>query len=273
MREQRHHSQKFHLLLPIALSFCVLSCVSCSTFWEKPAVPNPHLRIVIAPILLDAAITKSTQIHTFDEAPSSENEPVVLRQLEDEIQMSAQRFLTEHWRDRKDLTFSHLETRRTSADIGFAGKPWTEEQLRDLGKQTNADLVIAGRILDYGRVRWQYAMAGFVTHAVVELLVVGLATGWNPVALGAFAATDFTTDIPLWFGGGYVFGWAFRPVRIEISALQLTPCTGVVWTRQVVVVKVPGKALEGYPPEQQKRKDVQLEANLNEAMAELDDCE
>ena len=233
-------------------------------------IPNPHLRIVIAPILLDAAITKSTQIHTFDDAPSPESEPAVLRQLEDEIQASAQRFLTEHLARQEGFdVLPFQETRRTSADIGVAGEPWTEEQLRNLGKQTNADLVIAGRILDYGRVRWQYAMAGFVTHAVVELLVVGLATGWNPVALGAFAATDFTTDIPLWFGGGYVFGWAFRPVRIEISALQLTPCAGMVWTRQVVVVKVPGKALEGYLPEQQKRKDVQLEANLNEAMAEL----
>lgn len=270
MGEQRRHSQIFHLSLPLALCFCGLSCVSCSTLWEKPAIPNPPLKIVVAPILLDAAITESTQIHTFDDAPSPESEPAVLRQLEDEIQTSAQRFLTEHLAQQEGFdVLPFQETRRMSADIGVAGNSWTEEQVRDLGRQTNADVVIAGRILDYGRVRWQYATAGFVTHAVVELLVVGFATGWNPVALGAFAATDFTTDIPLWFGGGYVFGWAFRPVRIEISAIQLSPCTGMVWTRQVVVVKVPGKALEGYPSEQQKRKEIQLEANLNEAMAEL----
>ena len=268
--EQKHHSRNFNLSLPITLTFCVLSCVSCSTLWEKPATPNPPLRIVVAPILLDAAISESTQIHTFDDAPSPESEPVVLRQLEDEIQTRAQRFLTEHLAQQEGFdVLPFQEARRTSADISVISKPWTEEQLLELGRQTNADFVISGRILDYGRVRWQYSMAGFVTHAAVELLVVGFATGWNPVALGAFVATDFTTDIPIWFGGGYVFGWAFRPVRIELSALQLKPCLGEVWTPQVVMVRVPGQALDEYPPEEQKRKEVQLEANLKEAMADL----
>jgi hypothetical protein len=75
--------------------------------------------------------------------------------------------------------------------------------------------------------------------------------------------------VPIWFGGGYVFGWAFRPVRIELSAIQLKPCEGVVWSKQEFVVRVPGRSLDEYPPEEQKRKEVQLEANLNRALAEL----
>lgn len=63
--------------------------------------------------------------------------------------------------------------------------------------------------------------------------------------------------------------FAFRPVRVHINAVQLRSCEGLIWTKDELVVRVPGKALTEYPPEKQKRKEVQLEANLNRAMDEL----
>lgn len=42
-----------------------------------------------------------------------------------------------------------------------------------------------------------------------------------------------------------------------------------MWTRQELVIKVPGKSLAEYPPEEQKRKEVQLEANMYRSMTDL----
>ena len=92
---------------------------------------------------------------------------------------------------------------------------------------------------------------------------------WNPAAIGAYLAFDATTDLPIWWGGAQIFGWAFRPVRIQMHALQSSPCEGLVWTEQELVIKVPGKALAEYSPEKQRRKDIQLTVNLDKALGAL----
>jgi hypothetical protein len=48
-----------------------------------------------------------------------------------------------------------------------------------------------------------------------ESIALGLATAWNPIAIGANLGFELLTSTPLWFGGGYVFGVALRPVRVE----------------------------------------------------------
>ena len=87
--------------------------------------------------------------------------------------------------------------------------------------------------------------------------------------MGAYLAVDATTDFPLWYGGAYIFGWAFRPVRVHVEAVQTTNCRGVVWSEDELAVKVPGKALEEYPPEQQSKKEIQLEVNLRHVMTDI----
>jgi len=106
-------------------------------------------------------------------------------------------------------------------------------------------------------------------HVSIATTIVGVATAWNPIAVGAYLAVDATTDFPLWWGGASVFGLAFRPVRVHVDAVQLNGCEGLVWTDDELAVKVPGKTLAEHPPEERGRKEIQLEANLNRAMAEL----
>jgi hypothetical protein len=150
--------------LAVTITVFVYFITGCVTQQVTP--PNPPLKVVVAPIALEAAITKSTQIHSFDEAPSPEREPVLLQQLEDEIQVGAQRHLTEQFARQKGFDIVPFrDVRRLSADINLADNPWTEEQHRALGRQMNADFVISGRILDYGHVRWQYSLAGLIVHA------------------------------------------------------------------------------------------------------------
>ena len=61
----------------------------------------------------------------------------------------------------------------------------------------------------------------------------------------------------------------FRPVRLHLDAIQVKSCPGEIWSRDELVVRVPGKQLAHYPEEQQHLKQVQLEANLHEAVEEL----
>jgi len=257
-------------MMRIPLSVLVVILTGCSGLWTRPVdPPNPPLKVVIAPVILEAAITKSSQIHSFDEAPSPEIELTLLAQLRDEIQVSAQRFLADALaRQEGFLVVPFDETRRILADLGPSGTPLTEEQNRELLQQTGADVVISARILDYGVVRWQYWVTGLVVHSTVGLTILGVATAWNPVAIGAYFVYELP-DVAIWSGGAYTFGWAFRPVRIEVEAFQSKPCSGLIWTEQEAVVKVPGKTLAEYPPEDRKRKEVQLEANLNRAMTEI----
>lgn len=257
------------LLCGIWLSLVVFS--GCASVGGPPVVfPNPPLKVVVGPVVLEAPITKSTQIHSFDEAPSSETEPVILAQLIDEIQTKAQRLLTEHLARQEGLLVVPFDkTRRILADLAPSGRPFTEAQAQALGHQTGADVVLTGRIHDFGYVRWQYWVTGWVVHASTWTTVIGLSTAWNPVAIGAYLAFDATTDFPLWWGGAQVFGWAFRPVRVHVDAAQLTNCQGLVWTDEELAIKVPGHTLAEYPPEARGRKEIQLEVNLNRAMADL----
>jgi hypothetical protein len=130
-------------------------------------------------------------------------------------------------------------------------------------------VVITGLIHDYGKVRWQYWATGLAIHATTELLIVGFASGWNPAIVVPFIFLDVATDVPIWYGGGYVFGWVFRPVRVHLEAVQIRNCRGVVWSEDELAVKVPGKTLSEYPPEEQSKKEIQLEANLKHVMADF----
>jgi hypothetical protein len=57
---------------------------------------------------------------------------------------------------------------------------------------------------------------------------------WN--GLVTRAAIDAATDFPLWYGGAEIFGFAFRPVRVHLDAIQVRPCTGKIWSRDELMV-------------------------------------
>ena len=249
----------------------VLSCcltLGCAT--NPPDRSKSPLTIVVGPVTFEAPVTKSKQIYTFEENPDRDVDRQLLPILINEIEVTAQRLLIEEFAKHPGIRVIPFdETRRLLADISSAGKPLTDIQIQTLGQQTGADHVVTGLIHDYGKVRWQYWVTGWLAHAVVEMSIVGIASGWNPAALGAYAAIDFTTDMVIWYGGAEVFGWAFRPVRLHLDATQVRSCPGKIWSRDELVIRVPGKQLERYSEDQQHLKHVQLEANLREAVEDV----
>ena len=58
-------------------------------------------------------------------------------------------------------------------------------------------------------------------------------------------------------------------MRVHVDAVQLRSCEGLIWTKDELVVRVPGKTLAEYPAEERRRKEIQLEANLKHATEDL----
>ena len=62
--------------LRVTLILVIAACSHLPTARTKPA--SQTLKLVVGPVSLEAAITKSAQIYSFNEEPSSEYEPRVL---------------------------------------------------------------------------------------------------------------------------------------------------------------------------------------------------
>lgn len=248
----------------------MLCCAGCGHLWGHPPPPSPAIRVAVGPVIMEPSITRATQIHSFDE-PLPENQQPLLAQLIDEIQARAQKKLTEFLADQEGFTVvPFTKVRRMQADVGPARGPWQEAELAALGRRAGADVVISTRIVAYGFIPWKYILLGLATETSVEFLVVGFASGWNPAAIGTFFAVDvLLIDAPIWFGGAYVFGWAFRPVDVEGQAVQLTDCEGRIWKEHESAVMIPRKTMAAYPPEQRARKELQLQVNLDRALSDL----
>lgn len=254
-----------------ALALLIVLTTGCSLLRSRAIVPpHPPITLLVTDVKLDAPVTSPTDLHSFREPLSSEVKPVLLAQLIEEVEAKTQRVFTEQLAQQPGFTVvSFPEARRMRANLDSTHRALDAMQLRRLGAQAGADIVLSGRILDYGKVRWIYWVPGLVLSMLTETLIVGAATGFNPAIMAATAGSELLTDVPFWWGGAYIAGWAFRPVRVEVEALQVAGCTERVWHEQELVILVPGKTLAQYPPEERKRKEVQLEVNLERALTTL----
>lgn len=271
----KHYSARGTSRLLAALTLVLLSLTGgCAGWWSSTLPPPDHpMTIMVAQLMLEAPVTKSTQMQTFEETPPEEIEPVIRAQLIEEVELRAQRLLTEQLAAQSGFrVMSFGETRRLVANLGVPRERFSEAQLRALADESGADIIITGRIPDYGAVRWQYWVGGWAMTATAHLMTVGFASGWNPAVVGGFMALDLSTDLPFWWGGAYAFGWALRPVRVEVEAVQTGPCGGPLWSTQTVMVLIPGKTLAVFPPDERRRKEVQLGVNLERAIRDIADA-
>ena len=258
---------------------CVLVLVllvtsGCGMLWTRTApLPAEPLTVLVAQVRLNAPVTSPQDLHSFNDAPPPEVQPMLLAQLIDEVQVHAQRVFSEELsRQQAFQLVPFREARLMLSDMKSHGEALSEADLFVFGVQAEADVVVSVRILDYGAIQWQYWVSGLALSMLTETLVVGAATGFNPAIMAATAASELVTDLPFWWGGAYVGGWAFRPVRVTAEAIQITGCQKQIWTEQELVILVPGKTLERYPPEERRRKEIQLEVNLEHALANLADA-
>jgi len=108
-----------------------------------------------------------------------------------------------------------------------------------------------------------------LTDTTAETIALGLATAWNPAALGANLGFNLLTSTPVWFGGGYLFGIALRPVRVEAWAMDHQRGEQVWQSTEVALYAK--ERLKTVPEDQRGKKEAQLHVNLSKAMEALGD--
>lgn len=257
----------------IVAVLCLLITQGCVWFQGRALPPaEPPLTVLVGPVTLEAPVTSPSDLYTFQERLSPDVAPQLLSQLIEEVEVTGQRLFTEQLaRQPGFVVVPFAEARRLQTNRSSVANPLDPEGLRALAQEVHADVVITGRIVDYGVVRWQYWVPGLVLSMMTETLIVGAATGFNPAAMAAAAGSELFTDVPFWWGGAYLAGWALRPVRVQAEALEVRGCAKQPWMEEALVMLVPGKTLKQYPPEERRRKDVQLTVNLSRALTEIAD--
>ena len=104
---------------------------------------------------------------------------------------------------------------------------------------------------------------------VAETLIVGAASGFNPLMMAATDGSELITDVPFWWGGASIAGWALRPVPVKVDAQQASGCDQQIWQEEACVSLIPWKTLASYSKEDRRHKDVQLGVNLARALTEI----
>jgi hypothetical protein len=255
-------------LVNIALTGCVAFDPAVQSTVEDL---NERPTVAILPFGFDLEITKLSAVKTVDETLPPEDEAKQVAETLREIQQEARWLLLS--RLSAGQGFQFIPADQTDALAGElqlnAGTLPTAEQLTEFRRRLGADLVITGSILDYGKIRWQWLVTGMFADISWETIAIGVATAWNPGIILGNVGYELLTSTPLWFGGGYLFGVAMRPVRVETRAFE-TVQGYPIWQAMDESAYAWG-ALKMLPEEIRGKKEIQLQLNLAEIIESLGD--
>jgi hypothetical protein len=216
-------------------------------------------------------ITSLSSVKSVEEALSPEQEAILIAQAVQDIRAEARKLLYQRLEKGEQFQLVPLE----DVDAAVAGlgldptTPLNPEQVTMLRSKLDTALLVGGVVQDYGKVRWQWLAAGMLTDTTVESLVIGLATAWNPAAMAANVGFNLLTSTPIWFGGGYLFGVALRPVRVEAWAAD-AQSGEQVWDSMEVAVYA-RERLKELSEENRRKKEMQLQVNLSKTIENLGD--
>ena len=232
---------------------------------------NERPSVAILLFDFDLEITKLSAVKTVDETLSPEDESTQLADTLREIQQEARWLLVSRLATGQGFRIVPLaDTDALAEELQLKpGVLPNSEQLAEFRHRLGTDLVVAGSILDYGKVRWQWSAAGMFTDMSAETIALGVATAWNPGLILANVGYELLTSTPLWFGGGYLFGVAMRPVRVEARAFE-TVQGYPIWQAMDESAYAWG-ALKTFPEAVREKKEFQLALNLAEIMESLGD--
>lgn len=249
-----------------------LGCVAFDSVTQSTVEDlNERPSVAILPFGFDLEIMKLSEVKTVDETLSPDEDTKQVAEALREIQQEARWLLLSRLATGQGFQFVPADqTDELAAELGMKpGVLPNPEQVMEFRRRLGADLVLAGSILDYGKIRWQWMLAGMTADMTAESIALGLATAWNPIAIGANLGFELLTSTPLWFGGGYMFGVALRPVRVEARAFE-TRQGYPIW-QAMDESAYAWVALKTLPEGVRDKKESQLNLNLAEIMESLGD--
>ena len=271
----RSFTIRLHVIPFVGWMVCA-ALMGCVAF--DPAVQsrvenlNDRPSVAILPFGFDLEITNLSAVKTTNEVLSPEEESKQVAEALREVQREARWLLLSRLAAGQGFQFVPPEQTDALAEElqlkpGVLPNP---EQLTEFRLRLGADLVVAGSILDYGKVRWQWSIAGMFADISWETVAIGVATAWNPGIILGNVGYELLTSTPLWFGGGYLFGVAMRPVRVEARAFE-TFQGYPIWQAMDESAYAWG-TLKTLPEGVRDKKETQLELNLAEIMESLGDA-
>lgn len=227
--------------------------------------------VAILPFDFGLEITNLSTVQSVEEELSAEDEAIKLDEALKEIRSNARWLLLSRLATGNGFRFISIEeTDALVKELHIAPNTLpTVEQCAEFRRRSGADFLIAGSILDYGKVRWQFWVPGLIISMMTETLIVGAASGFNPGLMAVTAASELLTDLPVWWGGAYIAGWAFRPVRVEARAFDTLKGYPIWQSMEESVYAY--EALKLLPEDVRGRKETQLTLNLAEIMESFGD--
>lgn len=266
------HVQIKTCCLILALGF--LSCIGCSWLGSKERPELSHSerpKVAILQFGMGVEITKLSSVRDIDDELSEQEELVFIADAVKQIVSGARQLLYERLESAGQFSLVPLE----EVDLVLGSleidplKSLTPDQIERLRNELHVDILVGGIVQDYGKVRWQWLAAGILTDTTAETIVIGLATAWNPAAIAANVGFNLLTSTPVWFGGGYLFGVAFRPVRVEAWAVD-GQSGKQIWDGVEVAVYA-RERLKQLSEKERVKKEAQLYVNLKKTMEDLGD--
>ncbi|MBS0166233.1 MAG: hypothetical protein JSR29_09135 [Nitrospira sp.] len=263
------------LLRPFAVCMISLALAGCVAFDPAPQSKlenfNERPTVAILPFAFDIEITRLSTVKSVEETLSDDDEASQLAETLMEIRSNARWMLLSRLAVGNGFRFvSREETDALVEELQIAPNTLpTAEQCAEFRRRLGADLLIATNILDYGKVRWQWAAMLAFADLAAETIIIGLASGGNPALILGNVGIEVLANSAIFFGGGYLFGVAFRPVRVEARVLETTHGYPI-WQSMEESVYAYG-ALKLLPEEVRGRKEAQLTLNLAEIMESLGD--
>ena len=261
-------------LLSVAIILLGVAFTGCAWFRsapesEVPVAERPY--VAILPFGIDVEITQLSAVKSVDGTLSDEEESRQVAAVLQEMLTDVRWLFLSRVATGQKFRFVPLEqTDAVAAELQLKpGVLPTPEQLAELRKRLGADLVVAGTILDYGKIRWQWLAAAAFADVSAETIALGLATAWNPALILANVGVEVLTNSAIFLGGGYVFGVAFRPVRVEARAFE-TLQGYPVW-QSTDEAFYAWRALKQLPELERGKKESQLRINLGRAIEGLAD--
>jgi hypothetical protein len=169
------------ILLPLYLmNIVTLGCVSFEAVMpSKVEHYDQRPLIAILPFKFDLPISRVATLKTVDKTPSREEEILLVKAALQEIGLEGRWLLMSRLATGGGFRFVPIEqvdALRMELEIEDGALP-TRVQLAMFRQRLGADLVIVATILDYGKIRWQWLMAGFLIDVSWETVAFGIATG------------------------------------------------------------------------------------------------
>ena len=256
----------------IAIVLLALAFAGCawSESGQKPEIPIAKRQTVaILPFGFDIEITSLSALKTVPEPLFPDDEARQVDATLQSIRADARWLFVSGIATGHQFRFASLEeTDALAAELGLqpGGLP-SYEQLSQFRTRLGADLVVAANILDYGQIRWQWLVSGMFMDLSSETVALGLATAWNPVLLAANVGVEMLTNSAMYLGGGYLFGVAFRPVRIEARAFGTAG--GYPLWQEMEEAFYARNALKQLTEQERGKKEHQLRINMGRAIRGL----